>query len=43
MLLDEDHILYAKIADWLNTTGKPIHIELTYTIQFRYEKDEPAQ
>jgi len=43
MLLDKDHILYAKIAEWLNTTGKPIHIELTYTIQFRYEKAEPVE
>jgi hypothetical protein len=39
MLLDDDNVLVAKIASWLNTTGKPIHIELTYTIQFQYEKD----
>ena len=37
--LDDDNILNAKIASWLNTTNKPIHIELTYTIQFTYEKD----
>lgn len=38
LLLDLDNMLNAKIAAWLNTTGKPIHVELTYTIQFRYEK-----
>ena len=31
-----DGVLNAKVASWLNTTGKPIHIELTYTIRFRY-------
>jgi hypothetical protein len=38
LLLDDDNILTAKIGSWLNTTGKPIHIEVTYTIQFRYER-----
>jgi hypothetical protein len=38
-LLDDDNILTAKIASWLNTTGKPIHIEISYTIQFRYEPE----
>ena len=38
-LLDSDNILNAKIASWLNTTGKPIHTEITYTIQFRYETE----
>lgn len=37
-LLDADNTLQAKVADWLNTTGKPIHLELTYTVQYRYEK-----
>lgn len=37
MFLDADNILNAKIATWLNTTGKPIHVEITYTIQFQYE------
>lgn len=40
LLLGPDNVLRAKIAAWLNTTGKPIHMEITYTIQFRYEKDE---
>lgn len=38
LLLDSDNVLNAKIASWLNTTGKPIHVEITYTIRFRYEK-----
>lgn len=37
LLLDADNVLNAKIASWLNSTTKPIHVELTYTIQFRYE------
>lgn len=37
MLLDSDNVLNAKIASFLNTTGKPIHVELTYTIQFIWE------
>lgn len=37
MLLEPDHVLALKLAAWLNTTGKPIHLELTYTITFRYE------
>lgn len=38
LLLDDDNVFNAKIASWLNTTGKPIHMEITYTIQFRYER-----
>jgi hypothetical protein len=37
-LLDADNTLQAKVAEWLNTTGKPIHLELTYTIQYRFSK-----
>jgi hypothetical protein len=36
MLLDSDHVLHATVAEFLNTTGKPIHVEMTYTIQFVY-------
>jgi hypothetical protein len=36
MTLNPDGILEAKVASWLNTTGKPIHIELTYTVKFTY-------
>ena len=39
-LLDADNILNAKIASWLNTTGKPIHTEITYTITFRFEREQ---
>jgi hypothetical protein len=41
MLLDADNVLNFKIAAWLNTTGKPIHLELTYTIKFAYEPVPP--
>lgn len=37
LVLDDDSVLNAKIAEFLNTTGKPIHIELTYTIGFVFE------
>jgi hypothetical protein len=37
LLLDADNVLNVKVAAWLNTTGKPVHVEMTYTIQFRYE------
>jgi hypothetical protein len=39
MLLDTDNVLHAKVASFLNTTGKPIHIELTYQVWVRYEKE----
>src|ERR1035441_2695785 len=29
--LDADNILNLKLPSWLNTTGKPIHLEGTYT------------
>jgi hypothetical protein len=38
LLLDTDNLLNLKVAAWLNTTGKPIHLEGTYTITFVYEK-----
>jgi hypothetical protein len=33
-----DNLLNLKLASWLNTTGKPIHLEGTYTITFVFEK-----
>ena len=36
-VLESDNVLNLVIAAWLNTTGKPIHIEATYTITFVYE------
>jgi hypothetical protein len=38
-LLDSDNVLNAKIASFLNTTGKPIHTEISYTLVFRYEQE----
>jgi hypothetical protein len=44
ILLDSDNMLNLKIASWLNTTGKPIHLEATYdTIMFRYEPIQGEQ
>ena len=37
MLLDPDNKLQLKVASFLNTTGKPIHIEATYTVIYRFE------
>lgn len=37
MLLDTDHVLHLKLASYLNTTGKPIHLEGTYTVIYRFE------
>lgn len=38
LLLEPDNILNLKLAAWLNTTEHPIHLEGTYTITFRYER-----
>jgi hypothetical protein len=38
-LLGPDHTLLLKIASWLNTTGRPIHIEATYTVVYRFERE----
>jgi hypothetical protein len=43
LLLDADNILNLKLASWLNTTGKPIHIEGTYTIEFVFEDERGKQ
>jgi hypothetical protein len=36
-LLESDNKLIVKVAEWLNTYEKPIHIEPTFTIEYRYE------
>jgi hypothetical protein len=36
LVLPADNTLNLKIAAWLNTTGKPIHIEATYVIKFQF-------
>jgi len=40
LLLDSDNILNAKIAAFENTTGKPIHLEISYTIEFEFVKED---
>jgi hypothetical protein len=37
-LLEPDHKLALKVASWLNTTERKIHIEPTLTIVYRFEK-----
>lgn len=41
-ILGPDNKILVKLAAWLNTTGKPVHTEVTYTIRFRYEKGLPT-
>jgi len=36
LTLGPDNKLVSKVAEFLNTTGKAIHLELTYTIKFTY-------
>ena len=36
-LLEPDNVLVVVVASWLNVTGKPIHMEPTFTVTFRYE------
>jgi hypothetical protein len=38
VLLESDNKLLVKVAAWLNSTGRPIHIEPTFTVVYRYEK-----
>ena len=38
-LLGRDNVLVVKVADWLNTLGRPVHIEVTYKITFQFEKE----
>jgi len=35
-LVGPDHTLHFKHAVWLNTTGRPVHVETTWTIEFRW-------
>lgn len=41
-LLEADHVLIVKVAQWLNTTGYPIHMEPTFTVTFRFEPETQA-
>jgi len=36
LILGADNILQVKLAEYLNTTGKPIHLEATYVVRFEY-------
>jgi hypothetical protein len=40
VVLEPDNVLLLKLASWLNTTEHPIHVEGTYTIRFRYERND---
>jgi hypothetical protein len=35
-LLEPDNKLLVTLASWLNTTGKPIHVEPTFTVIYRW-------
>ena len=39
-LLLPDNVLVVKVASWLNTTGKAIHLEPTFTVIYRFEEIE---
>jgi hypothetical protein len=36
-MLAADHKLLVTVSSWLNTTGKPIHIEPTFTVVYQFE------
>jgi hypothetical protein len=38
-LLQPDNVLVVVVANWLNVTGKYIHIEPTFNIVFQFEKE----
>jgi hypothetical protein len=38
-LLEPDGKLLVKVAAWLNTTGRPIHLEPTFTVVYQFEKE----
>jgi hypothetical protein len=38
ILLGVDNTLTLVLAAWLNTTGKPIHLEGTYTVVYQFEE-----
>ncbi len=41
-LLEPDHKLLVKVAAWLNTTGKPIHLEPSFTVEYQFEKEDAS-
>ena len=38
-VLPADNKLIVKMASWLNDTGKPVHVEATYTLTFRFMEE----
>ena len=38
-LLESDNVLVIGVASWLNTTGRKIHIEPTFTVTYRFERE----
>lgn len=38
-LLDSDNVLISKVSAWLNETGKPVHLEPSFTIVYQFEKE----
>ena len=36
--LGPDNVMVLKIAAWLNTTGYPVHVEVTWSARFEYVK-----
>ncbi len=43
VFLNEDHKLIVKVAVWLNDTGRMIHMEPTFTLQYRFIRKEQCQ
>lgn len=41
-LLDRDNIMIVRRASFLNEMGVPIHMEPTFVVEFRYEKDDDS-
>jgi len=39
-LLERDHKLLVKVAAWLNETNQPVHIEPTFNVVYRYEREQ---
>jgi hypothetical protein len=42
-LLEPDNVLNSKVAVWLNETGEPVHMEPSFVVVYRYEKELAIQ
>jgi len=38
--LEADQVLVVRVASWLNSTGRPVHAEATFTVTWRAEADQ---